>query len=79
MSPLAANTETAMARSKLEPNLGTDAGDKLTVILRGGNSSPEFLQAALTRAGDSLSEASGSPTRRNDGKLAEISASTSIL
>ena len=74
----AARTETAIAKSKDEPRLGTAAGERLTVIRRPGNASSLLVQAARTREVDSLSEASGNPTRMKLGKLLEISASTSM-
>jgi hypothetical protein len=68
-----------MARSKLEPCLGTEAGDRLTVILLPGRGNLEFVAAALTLAAASFTEASGSPTKTNAGKLLEMSVSTSMI
>jgi hypothetical protein len=73
---IAVKIATAMARSKLDPDLGTEAGDKLTVIFRAGNGNPLLLQADRTLEVASDSEASGSPTSTNAGRLALMSAST---
>jgi folate-binding Fe-S cluster repair protein YgfZ len=59
--------------------LGTEAGERFTVIRLAGNDSPEFAQAALTLAVDSDNEASGNPTNTKFGRLEEMSASTSIV
>ena len=76
--PAAARTETAIAKSNEEPRFGTAAGERFTVIRRPGKASSLLVQAARTREVDSLSEASGNPTRMKLGKLLEISASTSM-
>ena len=47
------------------------------MILRMGNSDPEFLIAARTRSRDSWTEESGSPTMLNLGTPGEMSTSTS--
>ena len=48
------------------------------MILLAGIVSLEFVAAALTRAAASFTEASGKPTNTNDGRLLEMSVSTSI-
>jgi hypothetical protein len=68
-----------IAKSKIEPRFGTEAGDKFTVTRRPGNGKPELWAAARTRSRASESDASGNPTRTNAGKLLEISASISMI
>ena len=53
------------------------AGARLIVILRVGNSNPEFLSADFTRSSDSLTAPSASPTSRCGGMPDPISISTS--
>ena len=68
----------AIARSKAEPCLGTEAGERFTVMRRPGSASPEFEQAARTLDVASLSDASGKPTSTKLGKFDEMSASISM-
>ena len=60
--PDVASNPSAMGRSKDDPALRTSAGARLTVILCGGNSNPEFLIAERTRSRLSRTVASGRPT-----------------
>src|SRR5437762_6795526 len=66
-----------MGRSKRAPSLRTCAGARFTVILRTGNSKPQFRSAASTRSRLSRTAASGSPTIEKVGSPAPRSASTS--
>ena len=66
-SPAPASTVTATARSKDDPNFGSDAGSRLTVMRRFGHVSPELTSAARTRSRASCSAVSGSPTRLRPG------------
>ena len=61
MIPCALNTLAAIARSWLDPRLGSEAGDMLTVTRVCGHATPAAVQPDLTRSRASLSEASGSP------------------
>ena len=57
--------------------MGRSAGARLTVILCGGNSAPEFLMADLTLSFDSSIDFEGSPTIVKEGSdWKEISTST---
>ena len=53
----------AIAKSKLDPLLGSQAGDRETVTLRFGQLSLLLVSAARTRSRDSLRAASGNPKR----------------
>jgi hypothetical protein len=77
-TPAATKIETAMPTSNAEPNLGTLAGERFTVMRLAGNAKPELAQAARTRSLASLSDASGKPTKMKFGRLLETSASISI-
>src|SRR5690606_10998725 len=67
---------TAMARSKAEPALGSEAGERLTVRRRASQGSPQDVTAARTRSRASDSDASGSPTRMKAGSPLAACAST---
>ena len=62
--PLAASTAAAIARSKPGPALRSDAGARLTVTRRAGNSKPEFRTAARTRSRASRTAAVAEPDDR---------------
>ena len=79
MSFAASSTAMAMARSKPEPRLGSDAGMRLAVIFRRLSGMPEFWAAERIRSLASLSEASGSPRITNAGSVWPMSASTSTM
>ncbi len=74
--PLAARTPAAMARSKPGPALRSDAGARLTVTRRAGNSKPELRIAAWTRSRASRTARSPRPTIVNVGSPARRSTST---
>src|SRR5690554_882752 len=78
MRPAPARTETAMARSVTEPDLGNDAGDRLTVMRRAGQAKPDEDTAARTRSRASLRDVSGSPTKVNAGSDGARCDSTSM-
>ena len=69
----------AMARSKPEPRLGSDAGIRFAVIFRRLSGMPEFCAAERIRSFASLSEASGRPRITNAGRVWPMSASTSTM
>ena len=75
-SPSAATTATAIARSKLGPDLRSDAGARLTVTRFCGKLTPEFARAARTRSRDSRTARSGSPTTEKAGSPRRMSTST---
>ena len=66
----------AIDKSKLEPLLGSQAGESETVTLRFGQLSLVFIKAARTRSRDSLRAASGRPNSEYIGMPSAISTST---
>ena len=77
MASAPASVATAIARSKPEPDFGSVAGERFTVMRRLGHASPDDVTAARTRSRDSANEASGSPTSVNAGSEGARCASTS--
>ena len=65
-----------IAKSKLDPLFGSQAGESETVTFRFGQISAQFTIAALTRSRDSESAASGRPSNEYMGKPSAISTST---
>ena len=65
-----------IAKSKLEPLLGSHAGESETVTLRCGQTSPQFTSAARIRSRDSESAVSGKPKSVYEGIPSAISTST---
>jgi hypothetical protein len=65
-----------IARSKLDPLFGSQAGDNETVTLRLGHTSLQFTIALRTRSRDSDSAASGNPNKAYPGNPSAISTST---
>ena len=61
IAPCADKSESAMGRSKLEPDFGSHAGESETTTLRFGQLSSELTIAARTRSRDSFRAASGNP------------------
>ena len=74
----AVRTAMAIGRSKPLPSFFWSAGLKFISILLTGNSSPEFLIAALIRSLASFTAEPGSPTMSITGKPRLKSASTLI-
>src|SRR5699024_1093134 len=67
---------TATARSKADPALGSEAGERLTVRRRASQGRPQEVTAARTRSRASDSDASGRPTRMKAGSPLAACAST---
>ena len=65
-----------IAKSKLDPLFGNHAGDKETVTLRFGHTSPQLTIALRTRSRDSDNAASGKPNNEYPGNPSAISTST---
>ena len=63
--PLEASMPTAMGRSKAGPSFFWSAGARFTVSRPSGKGKPLFRRAVRTRSRDSLTAASGRPTRSN--------------
>ena len=76
--PPAASIPIAIAKSSPAPSFFKSAGAKFTVILRNGNSSPEFFRAGRTLSLDSLTACVGKPTISYAGKPLAKSTSTKI-
>ena len=72
-----ASSESATARSKPLPRLGSEAGERATVVRLFGHPSPELMSAERTRSRDSDNAASGRPSKLKAGTPSAISASTS--
>ena len=68
--------EIQIAKSKLDPLFGSHAGDKETVTLRFGHTSPQLTIALRTRSRDSDKAASGNPNSEYPGSPSAISTST---
>src|SRR5437870_2848427 len=68
----------AIGRSNPDPSFFTSAGDRLTVMWRGGSQKPQLCSAERTREYASRTAASGSPTSVKPG-CAAWAASTSIV
>src|SRR5712692_1475174 len=68
----------AMGRSKPDPSFFTSAGERLTVMWRGGSQKPQLCRAERTREYASRTAASGSPTRVKPG-FAACAESTSMV
>ena len=65
-----------IAKSKLEPLLGNQAGESETVTLRLGHTSPQLTIALRTLSRDSVNAASGNPNNEYPGSPSAISTST---
>jgi hypothetical protein len=65
-----------IAKSKLEPLLGNQAGESETVTFRLGHTSPQLTIALRTRSRDSVKAASGNPNNEYPGSPSAISTST---
>ncbi len=65
---IAASSPSAIGRSKWLPSFNKSAGDRLTVIRRGGRARPMATSAARTRSRDSATALSGRPTTVNAGR-----------
>ena len=74
--PSAIKIAIAIGRSKLEPVLGSHAGERETVIRDWGQRYPEFANALRTRSRDSCSAESGNPRSVNAGIPGAMSTST---
>ena len=61
-----------MAKSKPQPDLGSDAGDRFTVMRLLGNSKLALMMAERTRSLLSLTAVSGKPTIEKAGKPFDI-------
>ena len=72
----AESKEIQIARSKLDPLFGSQAGDNETVTFRLGHTSPQFTIALRTRSRDSERAASGNPNNAYPGNPSAISTST---
>ena len=77
ITPAADSTATAMARSKLAPRLGIDAGERFTVTRCGGTGTPLVAAADRTRSGACAHAASGMPPIAKCGSPWATCASTS--
>ncbi len=73
----ATSTATAMGRSKAVPDLGIDAGERLTVMRRCGSGTPLLEVPALMRSVDCRHAVSGRPLTAKWGSPWAMSASTS--
>src|SRR5947207_13465591 len=69
----------AIGRSKPDPSFFTSAGERLTVMCRGGRKNPLLANAARTREYASRTAASGRPTSVNPGCAEYPPESTSIV
>ena len=65
-----------MDKSKLDPLLGNQAGERETVTFLFGHVSKQLTRAARTRSRDSESAVSGNPKSAYIGKPSAMSAST---
>jgi len=65
-----------IAKSKLDPLFGNQAGESETVTFRFGHTSPQLTMALRTRSRDSVSAASGRPNNEYPGSPSAISTST---
>ena len=65
-----------IAKSKLDPLFGSQAGERETVTLRLGHTSPQLTIALRTRSRDSDNAASGKPKSEYPGNPSAISIST---
>ena len=76
-TPMATNRPKAIGRSKWLPSFNRSAGDKFTVMRRGGSARPMAASAARTRSRDSATALSGRPTTVNAGRPLIICTCTS--